>query len=104
MSINSARRASAVLLGFFYLLALIAAAPLAYAGALLLSVANRGWRTQVAAGALLVGWLALGTGAAFVWEFVRGSQRKSILLGVAAGVIAAAGYGVAYWFGGRMLI
>jgi hypothetical protein len=47
------------LLGWFYRVALIAATPFAYAGTLWLRASEPGWQTQVAAGALVVGWLAV---------------------------------------------
>jgi hypothetical protein len=104
MSINPATRSSAVLLGSLYVLAALAATPFAYAATLWLGASERGWRTQVAAGALLAGWLALASGAASMWRFVRTSQRSAILLGVASGVVAVAAYAVVYEWGGGMLI
>jgi hypothetical protein len=57
MSANSERpmRLAAILLGSFYVASLIPATPLAYAGMLWLGASERGWRTQVAAGALVAG-------------------------------------------------
>jgi hypothetical protein len=104
MRTKSAIRLSAVFLGSFYALALVAATPLAYAGTLWLGASERGWRTQVAAGALLAGWVALTLGAAFVWKFVRTQQRSTMMLGVASGLVAIAAYAVVYEWGGRMLI
>lgn len=97
-------RSGAILLGSFYVIALIAATPFAYAGTLWLGASERGWRTQVAAGALVVGWLALAVGAVFVWKAVKMRQRSKLLLGVASGLVAIAAYAVAYVWGGRMLI
>jgi hypothetical protein len=104
MSINSAIPSSAVVLSSFYLLGLLAATPFAYMGIGWLGASERGWRTQVAAGALIAGWLALAFGAAFVWRFVRTRQRSYLLLGLASGVVAVAAYAVTYEWGGRMLI
>lgn len=97
-------RSSAIWLGSFYLVALIAATPLAYAGTLWLDASDRGWRTQVAAGALIAGWLALFVGAVSVWRAVKVRQRSKLLLGVACGLVAIATYSVALMWGGRMLI
>lgn len=106
MNTNSEQstRSGAVLLGAFYLIAFIAAAPLSYAGTLWLGAAELGWRTQVAAGALLVGWLALALGAALAWKFFRTMQRPTLLLAGASSLVAGAAYAVAYVWGGRMLI
>ena len=104
MAIKSAKRSSGLLLGSLYVLACVAAAPLAYAGALWIGVSDRGWETQVAAGALLVGWLALAVGALAIWTFVRAGERSMRHLGVAAGVVAVAAYAIAFSWGGRMLI
>jgi hypothetical protein len=97
-------RSSATLLGWFYAIALVAATPLAYAGTLWLGASERGWRTQVAAVALIAGWLALAVGAVFVWKAVKTSKRSNLFLGVVSGLFAVAAYAVAYEWGGRMLI
>lgn len=94
----------AVLLGSLYLIALLAGTPLAYAGTLWLGASERGWRTQVAAGALLVGWLTLALGAVLVWKFLRTKRRPILMLAAASGFVAIAAYAVAYEWGGRMLI
>jgi len=97
-------RSPAVLLGSVYVIALVAATPLAYAGAGWLSASERGWQTQVAAGAFLAGWLALALGAFLLWKSVRTKRRSTLLLGVASGLVAVAAYAVVYEWGGRMLI
>jgi uncharacterized membrane protein HdeD (DUF308 family) len=106
MNTNSERavRLSAILLGSIYAVAFIEATPLAYAGMLWLGASERGWLTQVAAAALMAGWLALAGGAVFVWKAVKTRQRSSMLLGVASGLFAVAAYAFAYGWGGRMLI
>lgn len=104
MSIPSTMRSSAILLDSLYVLAFLATTPLAYAGTLWLGASERGWRTQVAAGALLAGWLALALGTAFMWRFVKTSQRFNIVLGLASGLVAIVAYAVVYEWGGRMLI
>ena len=97
-------RSSAKLLGSIYVIALVAATPLAYAGTLWVGASERGWQTQIAAGALLAGWLALALGAFLAWKSVRTQQRSTLLLGVASGLVAVAAYAVVYEWGGRMLI
>ena len=103
MSIHSAIRSGAVWLGSLYVLALVAATPFAYAGSLWLG-SSRGWQTQVAAGALVIGWLALAFGAALVWTFVRRRERYMLRMGVASGLVAIVAYAVVYEWGGQMLI
>jgi len=95
---------SAALLGVIYVIAVIAATPFAYAGALWVGASERGWETQVAAGALLVGWAAMALGAFLFWKSVRTKQRSTWLLGVVSGLVALASYALAYEWGGRMLI
>jgi hypothetical protein len=97
-------RVGPVLLGALYIAALIPATPLAYAGTQWLKASERGWRTQVAAGALVAAWLALATGAFFLWRSVRKRERSSLLAGVAFGLAAILAYAVVYQWGGRMLI
>ena len=95
---------SAVLLGSIYAIAVIAGTPLAYAGALWVGASERGWQTQAAAGALLVGWAAIALGAFLFWKSVRTKRRSTRVLGIASGVVALASYALAYEWGGRMLI
>ena len=97
-------RSSAILLGSLYAVALIVGTPLAYAGTLWLDASERGWQTQVAAGALVAGWLALALGTVFAWKAVKMRQRSKLWLGVASGLVAIASYAVASLWGGRMLI
>ena len=97
-------RPSAILLGSLYVIAVIAATPLAYVGTLWLDASERGWRTQVAAGALVAGWLALAVGTVFAWKAVKMRQRSKLLLAIASGLVAIAAYAVAHMWGGRMLI
>ena len=106
MNANAERsmRFESIFLGSFYLIALIPATPLAYAGALWLDASQRGWRTQVAAGALVVGWLALAAGVFFLWRAAKLKQRSNLFLGAALGLAAIAAYTVVYEWGGRMLI
>lgn len=106
MTTNSERsmHSGAVLLGSLYLIALLAGTPLAYVGTLWLGASERGWRTQVAAGALLVGWLTVALGVVFVWKFLTTKRRSILLLAGASGLVAVAAYVVAYEWGGRMLI
>lgn len=93
-----------VLLGLFYVIAFLVATPLAYFGGLWLSVSEGGWRTQVAAYALLVGWMALAVSGTFTWRFAKARQRSNLLMGIASCLVAAAAYAVVYAWGGRMLI
>jgi hypothetical protein len=97
-------RLGAILLGSLYVLALLAATPLAYIGIDWLGVSSRGWRTQVAAGALLVGWLALALGAVFVWKFLEARRWRNLLLGTVSGLVAVAAYAVPFEWGGSMML
>ena len=97
-------RAGAVLMGSFYVAALLAATPLAYAGTLWLSPSEHGRRTQMAAFALLAGWVAVTLSAVFAWQFGGTKKRSDLKMAVASGVSAIAAYAVAIAWGGRMLI
>ena len=97
-------RSPAVLLGSVYVIALAAATPLAYAGTLWVGASERGWQTQVAAGALLAGWLALALGVFLLWKSVKTKRRSTLLWGVASGLVAVAAYAVVYEWGGGMLV
>jgi hypothetical protein len=77
---------------------------LAYVGTIWLGDSGRGWQTQVAAGALVAGWLALVVGAVILWKAVRMRQPSKLSLGIASGLVAIAAYAVTFWWGGRMLI
>jgi hypothetical protein len=56
-------RLGAILVGSFIVIALLPATALAYVGILWLRASERGWQTQVAAAALVVGWVALVVGS-----------------------------------------
>jgi hypothetical protein len=96
-------RPTAILLGSLYLVALIAVTPLAYAGTLWLGASERGMRTQVAGGSLVVGWFALAAGAVFVWKAVK-VRRPNLMLALGSGLVALVAYAVAFAWGGHMLI
>lgn len=97
-------RLGALFLGALYVAALIPATPLAYAGTLWLDASERGWRTQIAAGALIAGWLALAAGVFFLLRAAKLKERTSLILGVGCGLAAIAAYALVSEWGGRMLI
>jgi hypothetical protein len=86
-----------------FTVSLVAATPLAYFGTLWLDAWQRGWRTQVAAGALIAGWMAVALGAASVWNAVRKAERPNLFVPAVSFIVAFAAYAVAYNWGGRML-
>jgi hypothetical protein len=95
---------SAIVVGSLYAITLIAAAPFAYAGTLWLNASERGWRTQVAAAGLIVGWLALALGAVSVWRSMKAKRRPSLKVIVASCVAAGVAYAIVFAWGGGMLI
>ena len=93
-----------ILLGSFYLVALIPGTLLAWVGTVWVGESGRGWQTQVAAGALMVGWVALAAGSLFVWKAAKAKEGPYFSLGAISGLIAMACYVVFFMWGGRMLI
>jgi hypothetical protein len=87
-----------------YIGLLIPGSILAYAGLLWVGASGRGWRTQVAAAALVAAWLALAIGGLHTWALAKlgstasGLSRTAFLLG------ALLFYVIAAVWGGRMLI
>ena len=104
MGSRSERRLGATVLGSLYAIALLAATPFAYAGTLWLNASERGWRTQAAAGGLVIGWLALAVGTVIVWQAVTAKRRPNLTLVVSSCVAAAAAYAMVFMWGARMLI
>lgn len=90
-----------------YLIAFVLGSCLAYVGVEWVGAYERGWRTQVAAAALIAAWFPLALGLAFSWKAARSRRRPRFLpdlSGIGFLVIAAIFYGVAAGWGGRMLI
>jgi len=94
----------AVAIGAMYAFAFMPATALAYLGLIWVGASERGWLTQAAAGALVIGWLALAIGAALAWHVVKTGERRRFSLLIPPGVLASAAYAIAYGWGGRMLI
>lgn len=65
---------------------------------------GRGWRTQVAATALLIAWFPLSLGLTFAWQAARARSGLYLLAGVVFGLIALICYAVVLAWGGGMLI
>ncbi len=88
----------------FYIVLLVPGSFLAYIGVEWVDAAERGWRTQIAAAALVAAWFALGVGAAFSWKASRAGSGVSLLSAAAFVPIAMIFYAVTLAWGGRMLI
>lgn len=87
-----------------YVVLLIPASVLGYAGLLWVGVSDGGWRTQVAAAALVTAWFILALGACYFWTSSRMCSPPGLLSRAAPVVAVLALYAVAFAWGGRMLI
>jgi len=88
----------------FYLVALLLGSFLAYIGILWVDAYERGWRTQIAAAAIVAAWFPLALAAAFSWKAARASTKPRFLWGIGFVVIAIAFYAVAMAWDGHMMI
>ena len=92
------------LLAALYAVLLIPATLGAYAGALWVGVSDRGWQTQSAAAALMVGWLLLIVAGVTGWKALSVKSRAATTLTLVLILLAVASYAVVSAWGGRMLI
>jgi hypothetical protein len=97
-------RAWSIALCAVYVVALVPGTFLAGIGMMWVDASGRGWRTGVAAPALVTAWFPLALGAVFAWKAARARSGMNLLAGVAFGLVAMACYAVFIAWGGRMLI
>lgn len=90
-------------LAALYTLLLVPATLGAYAGVLWVG-SDRGWQTQCAAGALLLGWLSLIVAGIVGWRALLARSRINQVFAGALILLAFAFYAVVFAWGGRMLI
>ena len=87
-----------------YFVVLIMATFLAYAGHGWIGASQRGWQTHAAAGALVVGWVALVGGGMFAQKFLKHRRRSNLVLATSCSLIVVGAYAIFLAWGGRMLI
>ena len=88
----------------FYAVMFVPGSFLAYIGMMWVDDSGRGWRTPIAAGALMVAWFPLALGCAFAGRAIRTRSGVDLRAGVAFGLIAMAFYAVFLAWGGPILI
>jgi hypothetical protein len=96
-------RGSAIALTVLYAVVFLPATLGAFAGFMWIGVSDRGWQTQYAAGAFIVGWLAVLAGALSAWQAIRVRSEVGMFFGVICIPITIVCYVIVYAWGGRML-